>query len=66
MAKKMIEMYLHGSKESNWGLAVELGLSETASRNFAYALYEVKFDVELDTVTGTTEIVAVDGRSLGG
>lgn len=64
MAKKMIEMYLHGSKEASWQLAEEMGLSETASKNFAYALYEVKLDVELDTETGDTRIVAVDGRTL--
>lgn len=62
MAKKVIEMYLHGSKDTNWELAQEMGLSETASGNFTYALYEVKLDVELDT---DTKIVAVDGRTLG-
>jgi hypothetical protein len=65
MAKKVIEMYLARSKDTNWELAQELGLSETASENFAYALYEVKLGVELGTETGDTKIVAVDGRTLG-
>lgn len=56
-------MYLHGSKESNYEKGVQLGLSDKALENFVYALYEVKFDVNVDK-DGNTEIVAVDGRKL--
>ena len=59
-------MYLQGSKESNYEVGAELGLSERALKKFLYALYEVEFDVEVNTDTGETTIIAVDGRGLAG
>jgi len=56
--KKVIKMYLHSSKDSNWDTARELGLSKKAEAEFMYALYEVELDVELDTETGKTKILS--------
>jgi hypothetical protein len=61
---KVIKMYLHGDKDSNYEKAEELGLSEKAIENFAYFGYEVEFDVELDTDTGDTKILTVDGHKV--
>ena len=58
------KMYLHSSKEGNYDDGVELGLHGKALDNFAYALYEVEFDVEIDEKTGDCRIVSVDGRKL--
>jgi len=62
--KKVIKMYLHSNKESNYDKGEEAGLSEKALENFIYALYEVEFDVEVDTKTGYARIIAVDGHNL--
>lgn len=51
-------MYLHSDKDNNYDKGEELGLSDKAMQNFKYALYEVECDVELDTVTGKTRILA--------
>lgn len=56
--KKVIKMYLHSSKDSNYEKAEELGLSEEATQKFKYALYEVEFDVEVDMETGDTKILS--------
>jgi len=50
----MIEttMYLHGSDDQNWETAHELGLSEEASRKFAYTCYEVEVQLQVDPETG--------------
>lgn len=58
------KMYLHSSKESNYGHGLELGLSGVALDNFKFALYEVELDVETDEKTGETTILAVNGRTL--
>ena len=58
------KMYLHGSKDDNYTTGEELGLKGNALKNFAYALYEVEFDVEVDTITGDCVITHVDGRKL--
>ena len=62
--KIVIKMYLHGDKETSYSVAEEAGLSEEACKEFAYALYEVEFDVEIDTKTGKNRIIAVDGQKL--
>ena len=58
------KMYLHGDKCSNIEDGEELGLSEEALKTFAYALYEVEFEVEVNEETGETYILKVDGREL--
>lgn len=58
------KMYLHSSKDSNIRLGKELGLSEDALELFKFALYEVEFDVEVNTENGEVEIIAVDGNQL--
>lgn len=68
--KKVIKMYLHSSKESNVDKYLEEFLDEDYDRydevpdNFKYALYEVEFDVEVDTETGDTNILKVNGKDL--
>lgn len=53
-------MYLHSDKSD---LAYEgeetLGLSEKAIEKFMYALYEVKFDVEVNKKTGEVTILGI-------
>jgi hypothetical protein len=46
------DVYLHGSKESNWETADELGLPEKARSVFAYSCYEVTVTVNIDRKTG--------------
>jgi hypothetical protein len=43
------KFYVHGSKESNWDMASELGkdTDEQFMENFRFAGYEVEFDVEI-------------------
>ncbi len=55
--KKEIKMYLYSSKESNYDIGTELGLSAKAMAIFKFALYEVEFDVEVDTETGEATIL---------
>jgi len=60
--------YVHSNKESNWdtleAVQKSLGfkLSEEAQRHFVYMNYEVVLNMELDTKTGDTKIIGVDGR----
>ena len=68
--KKIIKMYLHSDKESNSDKFIEEFLDGDYDRydeipeNFSYALYEVEFDVEVDTETGDTKILKVNGKKL--
>ena len=64
MAKIQITEYLHGDKGSQWESGREAGLSEKACDNYAYALYEVEFVLEVDTETGESKIIKVDGKDL--
>lgn len=58
------KMYAHRSKEANFEMADELGLSPEAKSNFVYALSEVEFGVEIDPVTGKVLIMSVNGERL--
>ena len=64
--KKRYKDYLHADKEGNWRRAEKLGLVEgtEAFEYFIYTLYEVGFDMEVDTETGDTFIIAVNGVEL--
>jgi hypothetical protein len=69
MSKIQHKMYLHSDDEANTEEWIELfkkGLVSTdrCPDGFRGALYEVEFDVEVDTITGDTEILKVDGREL--
>jgi hypothetical protein len=58
-------MYVHGDKEYCWQVGEQIGLSEELIKEkFAYALYEVSVDVEVDMSTGESKIIAVDGRKV--
>lgn len=57
-------MYLHGCKDSNCEKGEDLNLNEDALHNFMYALYEVKFDVEVNADNGDVKILAVDNIPL--
>ena len=59
-----ITAYAHASKESMYDKGEKAGLTGEALRMFAYALSEVKFDLEVDEKTGLAEIVSVDGKPL--
>lgn len=60
-AMKTITMYLHGNKETNFGIAEGLGIQpgSPAEEQFKYALYEVEFELEVDTSTGEYKICSV-------
>jgi hypothetical protein len=57
-------LYLHGSKESNYETAGELGLSDEASRQFAYTCYEVTVTLEIDRKTGKAKATHFEGVKL--
>ncbi len=61
---KTVDFYVHGSKEENADKAMILKLSEKATQNFIYALYEVKLTCNVDTRTGECLITHVDGRKV--
>jgi hypothetical protein len=65
---KYYKAYLHGDKSQAWYYNEEhsLGIDEEskAFENFIYSLYEVEFDMEVDTDTGKTKILAVNGIKL--
>ncbi len=56
--------YLHSSKESMYELGQKISLTGEALDKFMYALYEVKFDLEVDPKTGDAKIIGVDGREF--
>jgi len=58
------KLYLHSSKEGMAEVGGELGLKGDAADNFLYTLYEVKFDVEVDTETGEAFATAVNDKAL--
>ena len=60
----VVKGYLHGSKESDYEQAQEIGLSEQATKEFIGWGYEIEFDLEVNTKTGQTKIIAVNGHPL--
>lgn len=58
---KKVTMYLHGDKETNFDVAAGLGIQPgtPAEEQFKYALYEVEFELEVDTQTGEYKICSV-------
>jgi hypothetical protein len=58
---KTVEVYVHGSRESNLNKGREIGLSGEALLMFAYATEEIKLTLEVNTDTGMAKTVAVDG-----
>lgn len=64
--KIKIPSYLHSNKEemtSNLEEYCEMAgikITEKALRKFSYALYEVKFDIEVDTETGEHRVLSVE------
>lgn len=60
--KKAI-VYLHSDKLSMRELGEEIGLAGEALKNFMYACYEVRLDLDVDD-SGESVITAVDGRQL--
>lgn len=58
--------YVHGDKELNYMKAEEFGLdnNEKFMAKFAYSLYEVGVDMEVDTKTGESWILGINGVKL--
>jgi len=58
--------YIHNSKEVNYDSARKLGLedNEKFMKKFAYSLYKVTLDIEIDVETGETWILGVNGVEL--
>jgi len=65
---KRYKAWLHSSKDDayEYNKSQVLGMDEESDAfdNFRYSLYEVEFDMEVDTTTGETKILAVDGIRL--
>ena len=65
---KRYKAWLHSSKDDayEYNKSQALGMDEESDAfdNFRYSLYEVEFDMEVDTTTGETKILAVDGIRL--
>lgn len=59
MAITKTTVYLHSTKSEMRYFGDEIGLSEKAMDKFIYALYEVEFDLEVDSETGSYKIVDV-------
>ena len=60
MAKVKTKVYLHSSKEEMLDEGVAAGLCDDALATFMYALYEVEFELEVDTVTGDYRILNIE------
>jgi hypothetical protein len=63
MWPKVQYFYLHSSKEENYELALELGLSEEATKVFKYNCYEVTLQLEVHE-DGNAYIHAVNNMLL--
>ena len=63
MKIKVID-YLHSSKEGMADTGQQYGLRGEALEKFMYALYEVKFQLEVDTKTGDCTILQVNDRAV--
>lgn len=55
---------LHSDKSTMIDYGIELGLDEEALNEFAYTCYEVEVTLEVDTKTGKSKIIEVDGRKV--
>src|SRR5271157_3971465 len=62
--KKVVRLYSHTGRESNYDAGSKLGLEGDALRNFAYWGDEIAFDVEVDLETGSTKLLTVDGHKI--
>lgn len=61
----VIKTTVHGSKETYYDKAQEAGIVNIdALRDFSYAGYEHVMEYEVNTNTGKSKLVAVDGRKL--
>jgi hypothetical protein len=61
MNTKLVRRYLHDDTED---FSHIWSHDSTQQEVYAYALYEVAIDLEVDMDTGKSRIVAVDGREL--
>ena len=61
--KKMVTIYLHSDKDSMVAKGEKYGMTKGQIENFKTALYEVRFDVEVDK-QGFAKILKVDGHTL--
>lgn len=61
---KTVDIYASADQDSNWNLGEKLGLTGEALSLFSFSGCEVKLTMELDAETGSTTIVAVDGRAV--
>ncbi len=62
--KAEITLYVHGSSESAWSVGERIGLNEEALRVFSHASNEHEMTYEVDTRTGESTLIKVDGRVL--
>ena len=60
---KTTTMYLYGDGEQKWEIGKKLRLSKKVMDNF-YPCYEVEVGIEVETKTGDSRIVSIDGRKV--
>jgi hypothetical protein len=61
---KIIDTYVHGSKENGFDVGQELGLTGEALDSFVYLHYEVELTIKVDEA-GNYEITHVDKMPVG-
>lgn len=64
MSIEHYNQYIHVSKDENADIAESFYLSDKALDKFVYSNYEVELGMKVNTDTGFSEIVSVNGRML--
>lgn len=59
----VVRRYVHDEQDEDSAIQWA-GDPEECEGKYSYSLYEVQIDLEVDLLTGNSEIVAVDGRLL--
>lgn len=62
---KLIEVYVHASREQMYEQGVKIGFTGESLQEFSYLACEVKLEY-LVSEDGTPQLVRVDGRPLAG
>lgn len=60
----IVKVYVHGSDDSLWDKAVEMGLDYEATRMFSHACDEIELTLKVDESTGMAKVIKLDGRDV--
>ena len=61
---KTVKVYVHATKESNFQIGVDAGLTGDALEMFLFAGYEHEITYEVDERTGEATAIEFDGRKI--